>query len=115
MEKNKKPRPIVLEIPVDEPPPQMWHKDVEKPEFLKWLDDKPCIYNSLGIDNKYIFMINAPDYIVYEWLEKFYIPLTECELTVDEIIEIFENKGLSDSMEAKINSIINQVDDEEKD
>ena len=102
-------RPIILEIPVSGFLPPMWDTNEKKQIFLKWLDDKPCIYHTIGINKEYIFVINSPDYIIREWLQKFYIPMTNTELTVDELIEEFENKGLSELCEENLNKIISEA------
>jgi hypothetical protein len=73
---------------------------------LKWLDDKPCIYHTIGINNSYIFVINSLDYIIREWLDKFYIPMTNSALTIDELIEKFENKSLSELCEENLKKLI---------
>ena len=96
-------RVIILEIPVICPLPQMWHKYEGKPMFLEWLDDKPCLYGCIKFGENYIFTINSPEYITREWIEKYLIPLNDLELTVDEAIEAFENKALSESAQESLN------------
>ena len=96
-------RVIILEIPVIESLPQMWHKYEGKPMFLKWLDDKPCIYGCVQIGDNYIFTMNSPEYITREWIEKYLIPMNKLELTIDEAIGMFENKGLSKTAQENLN------------
>jgi hypothetical protein len=111
---KRKERPIILEIPVEGSLPPMWDKDERKQTFLKWLDDKPCIYGSIGINNEHIFVVNAPEYVIREWIEKYYIPLTDTEMTVDDVIEVFENNGLSELAEENLNETIKTMKEERK-
>jgi hypothetical protein len=94
-EKTGKPFSIIL--PILKPLPSMWHDDKYKPDFCKWLDKKPCIYACAGINDHYYFTIGAPDYIIREWIEKFYIPITETDLTAEKLMKKYDfNKDYED-------------------
>jgi hypothetical protein len=86
---------LIIEIPLNKPVPSMITDDKYKTPMFKWLDDKPCLYGCFGFDNNYTLYINGMTYVIREWLEKFYIPLTETDLTVDELIELFDHDRIT--------------------
>ena len=103
---------LLLEIPVGGQVPSMISDDEYKTPMFKWLDDKPCLYGCFGINDNFVFIINGMDYVIREWLEKFYIPLTETELTVDQIIEKYINKKRTKNINDSFDNVNKKMKEE---
>ena len=109
-------RPVTLQIPVEGQQPNMWDKDERKQEYLKWLDNKPCVYGTICLQGDFYLIVSSPDYIIREWIEKFYIPISKSILTVDEVIDFFEFQDRFDPENRdKIEKIIKKFEDNEDD
>jgi len=100
---------VILEIPVCGPLPSMWDKDERKQESLKWLDDKPCMYHTIGFSDGYFLVTSSPEHIIREWLEKFIVPMLDNKFTVDELIKLFINEGLSELADDNWSRGINEM------
>ena len=112
--KEKTVHPIILEIPVGGPVPSMWSEDEVKTDMFKWLDDKHCIYSCINLGGEHRFVMSGPDYFIREWLEIFYIPMTETKLTVNELIEKFDSNGFTELATKNLNKIVKTMEEEKK-